>query len=68
MATDLEIVSRAYSDLLQLSPGTARLNLQPALSALRDEISYLTGHSAESVQSRFEALSDATRAINKITR
>ena len=66
MATDLELVSHAYRELLQLPQGSARLNLQPALAMLRDEIAYMTGNFPEDVQNAFELWAGAVSSIDKI--
>lgn len=51
---EMDLVASAYVSLLRLPPGKARLNLQTALCALRDELATFEARDVETIQTRFE--------------
>lgn len=49
------LMGPAYQGLLSIPDGESRLNIQPALACLRDEIARLRGSTPEAVQNEYEA-------------
>ncbi len=53
-------LTEAYTRLLRLEVGTPRINMQPILAALRDEIARVTKQDPERVQKNFEEMVERT--------